>query len=87
MTTHDISARLRSLADTMQTLACDMAAVGMGRGEWPEHSLELHNAGTMARAWAVAIELEGEQPTAPTASQAPTKPQAPSPQQRSRQSA
>lgn len=59
-TKRDIPARLRALADTMQALACDMAAVGMGRGEWPEHSLELHNAGTMARAWAVAIELELE---------------------------
>jgi hypothetical protein len=60
MTKPDIAARLCSLADTMQALAIDMAAVGMGRGQWPEHSLELHNAGKMARSWAVAIELEAE---------------------------
>jgi len=59
-TKRDIPPRLRNLADTMQALARDMAAVGMGRGEWPEHSLELHNAGKMARSWAVAIELEAE---------------------------
>lgn len=57
---HDIPARLRSLADTMQALANDMAAVGMGRGEWPEHSLELHNAGKMAIQWAHEIDLEIE---------------------------
>ncbi len=60
MTKPDIAARLCSLADTMQALAIDMAAVGMGRGQWPEHSLELHNAGKMAIQWAHEIEVEIE---------------------------
>lgn len=59
-TKRDIPPRLRNLADTMQALARDMAAVGMGRGEWPEHSLELHNAGKMAIQWAHEIEVEIE---------------------------
>lgn len=63
MTKSDIPPRLRLMADTMQSLANDMAAVGMGRGEWPEHSLELHNAGKMAIQWAHEIDLEIEAET------------------------
>lgn len=50
-----VAHQMRHVAGLMQELANAMAAVGMGRGVWPEKSAELLGASRMLREWAEAV--------------------------------
>lgn len=51
----------RRVASDMQALANAMAAVGMGRGVWPEHSAELLGASEVVKEWAGKMDKEASE--------------------------
>lgn len=53
----EIAARLRVLADKMDSIAVDMDYYG-GLSGWSKHGRELAGAGAIARQWAYEIEEE-----------------------------